>query len=273
VTRGPATPPAAASAVVRSTEQIRRAGNHLAGEASPYLEQHAHNPVDWFPWGAEALALAKQRQVPIFLSIGYATCHWCHVMEKESFEDDATARYLNEHFVSIKIDREQRPDLDGLFIEAVSRLGGPTGWPLTVILTPTLEPIFGGTYFPRVGGRGQPSLREVLAEVLGRWREQGPELGRRGRDLLAHIEGEARARGGEGALVEATLDAALGALEQARDLDEGGFGKRRKFPNAPLLLAELRLTEREAGGSAAKAHVLLTLDKMMRGGHPRCAER
>jgi hypothetical protein len=262
----PSTPPAAPSASARPVALIRREGNHLLGEASPYLEQHAHNPVDWFPWGAEALALAQKRGVPIFLSIGYATCHWCHVMEKESFEDDETARFLNEHFVSIKIDREQRPDLDALFIEAVGRLGGSTGWPLTVILTPALEPVFGGTYFPRVGGRGSPSLMEVLAEVEGKWRAQGPELARRGRDLLAQIESDARARAGSSALADGTLASALTALEGARDPQEGGFGTRRKFPNTPLLLAELRLSGRKQGGAAARAHVVFTLEKMMRGG-------
>ncbi|MEO7327576.1 MAG: thioredoxin domain-containing protein [Minicystis sp.] len=262
----PATLPAAPPPAARPVALIRREGNHLLGQASPYLEQHAHNPVDWYPWGAEALALAVKRSVPIFLSIGYATCHWCHVMERESFEDDETARYLNAHFVSIKVDREQRPDLDALFIEAVGRLGGATGWPLTVILTPELEPIFGGTYFARTGGRGAPSLMEVLAEVLGKWRAQGPELARRGRDLLAQIQGEARARAGSTVLAEGTLDAALTALEGARDPQEGGFGTRRKFPNTPLLLAELRLSTRKAGGAAARAHVAFTLEKMMRGG-------
>ncbi len=262
----PSTPPAAPSSAARPIALIRREGNHLLGQASPYLEQHAHNAVDWFPWGAEALALAVKRDLPIFLSIGYATCHWCHVMEKESFDDDETARFLNERFVSIKVDREQRPDLDALFIEAVGRLGGPTGWPLTVILTPSLEPIFGGTYFPRAGGRGAPSLMEVLAEVEGKWRAQGPELARRGRDLLAQIALEARARNGSSAFAEGTLDAALVAIAGARDPLEGGFGTRRKFPNTPLLLAELRLSSREAGGAAAKAHVSFTLEKMMRGG-------
>src|SRR4051812_47977661 len=166
--------------------------NRLIDSNNPYLLLHAHNPVDWYPWGDEALARAKRENKPIFLSIGYATCHWCHVMEKESFEDDGTARYLNEHFIAIKVDREQRPDLDALFIDAVARLGGNTGWPLTVVLTPDLEPVFGGTYFPRARDRGMPGLLEVLAEVLGKWREQGPDLARRGRDLLAEIQRQAR---------------------------------------------------------------------------------
>src|SRR3954464_15330900 len=177
-------PPAAPSVAPRSVAAIRRDGNHLVGEPSPYLEQHAHNPVDWYPWGEAALARAKLENKPIFLSIGYSTCHWCHVMEKESFEDDETARYLNEHFISIKVDREQRPDLDALFIDAVARLGGNTGWPLTVVLTPDLGPVFGGPYFPRKASRGSPALLDVLGEILGKWREDGSSLARRGRDLL-----------------------------------------------------------------------------------------
>ena len=132
-----ATGPAPAVRIAsRSTDVIRREGNHLVGEASPYLEQHAHNPVDWYAWGDAATTRAKREGKLVFLSIGYSTCHWCHVMERESFEDDETARYLNDHFIAIKVDREQRPDLDALFLAAVARLGGSTGWPLTVVLTP-----------------------------------------------------------------------------------------------------------------------------------------
>jgi uncharacterized protein len=261
-------PPASISAPrtpARPTEVIRRDGNHLVGQPSPYLEQHAHNPVDWYPWSEEALARAKRENKPIFLSIGYATCHWCHVMEKESFEDDETARYLNEHFISIKVDREQRPDLDDLFIEAVSRLGGSAGWPLTVVLTPDLEPVFGGTYFPRVRARGMPALLDVLREVHASWREQGPALARRGRDLLARIDRDARTSGEAGEVSAPLLQGAFARIERARDATEGGFGTSRKFPNTPLLLAELRFFERTRD-AAARAHIELTLEHAMRGG-------
>src|SRR4051812_15997763 len=174
----PVTPPAE-----RSVELIRRDGNHLVGQASPYLEQHAHNPVDWYPWGPEALERARREKRLLFISIGYATCHWCHVMEKETFEDDATARLLNDRFIAIKIDREERPDLDALFVEAVQRMGQSAGWPLNVILTPDLEPVFGGTYFPRVATGGRPGLADVLREVDQRFHDDGPALARRGKDL------------------------------------------------------------------------------------------
>ena len=169
--RGPARLAAEPEESMRATAVIRREGNHLRGEPSPYLLQHAHNPVDWYPWGEEALSRARREGKPIFLSIGYSTCHWCHVMEEESFEDDEVARFLNERFVSIKVDREQRPDLDALYLEAVRRLGGSTGWPLTVFLTPDGVPFFGGTYFPRHGAGRRPGFLDVLREVSRRFRE------------------------------------------------------------------------------------------------------
>ncbi|HTA92368.1 MAG TPA: thioredoxin domain-containing protein, partial [Polyangiaceae bacterium] len=132
----------------RTPELIRREGNHLLGASSAYLQQHAHNPVDWYAWGPEALALAVKLDRPIFLSIGYVSCHWCHVMEKEVFEQDDVARYLNEHFISIKVDREERPDLDAVYMDAVQTMTGSGGWPMTVLLTPSLRPFFGGTYLP-----------------------------------------------------------------------------------------------------------------------------
>src|SRR5207249_172276 len=149
----------------RSLDAIRRDGNHLVGEPSPYLEQHAHNPVDWYPWDDAALARAKRENKPIFLSIGYSTCHWCHVMEKESFEDDETARFLNEHFVSIKVDREERPDVDQIYMTFVQAMSGQGGWPLNVFLTPELKPFYGGTYFPPDARYGRPSFPQVLQNI------------------------------------------------------------------------------------------------------------
>ncbi len=244
---------------------IRREGNHLVGEASPYLEQHAHNPVEWYPWSEAATARARQEGKLVFLSIGYSTCHWCHVMERESFEDDETARYLNDHFIAIKVDREQRPDLDALFLAAVARIGGSTGWPLTVVLTPDLEPVFGGTYFPKASAGGRLGLVEVLREVEKRVVAEGPDLARRGRDVLAKIEAEGRAATGAGEVTPAQIKLAFAGLDRSRDRTYGGFGSRQKFPSSPLLLAELRFVER-TGDAIARAHVVLTLEQMMRGG-------
>src|SRR5437868_11499161 len=149
-----------------------RPENHLAGATSPYLLQHAHNPVDWYPWGDEALRRAKEEDKPILLSIGYAACHWCHVMERESFEDDATAKLMNEHFVSIKVDREERPDLDSIYMDAVQAMTGHGGWPMTVFLTPDGTPFFGGTYFPAEEGRGMISFPRLLGAITQTYKEQ-----------------------------------------------------------------------------------------------------
>ena len=145
--------------------------NHLSGSLSPYLLQHAHNPVDWHPWGDEALAKAKSEQKPIFLSIGYSACHWCHVMERESFENPAVAEVLNAHFVSIKVDREERPDLDDLYMDAVQTLTGRGGWPMSVWLTPDLEPFYGGTYFPPEPRGGMPGFIPLLKRIAHLWQD------------------------------------------------------------------------------------------------------
>jgi uncharacterized protein YyaL (SSP411 family) len=150
--------------------------NRLAGETSPYLQQHAGNPVDWYPWGDEALERARAEDRPILLSIGYAACHWCHVMERESFEDPLTARVMNERFVSIKVDREERPDLDSIYMDAVVALTGSGGWPMTVFLTPSGEPFFGGTYFPPEPRHGLPAFKQVLLGVAEAWDERRDEV-------------------------------------------------------------------------------------------------
>src|SRR6476619_1981099 len=146
--------------------------NHLARETSPYLLQHQNNPVDWFPWGPEALERSKKEQRPIFLSIGYSACHWCHVMEHESFENQRIADYLNQHFVCIKVDREERPDLDQIYMNAVQLMTGRGGWPMSVFLTPELQPFFGGTYWPPTSGRGMPGFDQVLAAVVDAWQNR-----------------------------------------------------------------------------------------------------
>jgi uncharacterized protein YyaL (SSP411 family) len=150
--------------------------NRLIHETSPYLLQHAHNPVDWYPWGPEALRKAKLENKPIFLSIGYAACHWCHVMEHESFEDEQTAGILNEHFVSIKVDREERPDLDSIYMNAVVAMTGQGGWPMSVFLTPEGEPFYGGTYFPSTPRYNMPSFREVLHAIAQSWNQEVTEI-------------------------------------------------------------------------------------------------
>ncbi|MGE0790304.1 MAG: thioredoxin domain-containing protein [Sandaracinaceae bacterium] len=245
----------------RSVTVIRRDGNHLVGEPSPYLAQHSHNPVDWYPFGPEALERARREHKPIFLSIGYSTCHWCHVMEEESFEDDEVAAYLNGNFIAIKVDREQRPDLDALYLRAVGEMGGSTGWPLSVFLTPELVPFFGGTYFPRHGGMGRPGFLDVLRELRRRWDAEGERVGANGRQIFARIREETtRDESMRGAPTPGMVSSAMGSLAGARD-EYGGFGTRQKFPNTPLLLAELR-----SGDAAARAHVVSTLDAMMRGG-------
>jgi uncharacterized protein YyaL (SSP411 family) len=161
--------------------------NRLASENSPYLLQHKENPVDWFPWGDEAFEEARRRDVPILLSIGYAACHWCHVMERESFEDQATAQLMNASFVSIKVDREERPDVDSVYMDAVQAMTGQGGWPMTVFLTPARVPFYGGTYFPPEPRHGMPSFQQLLAAIAETWRTRRDEVEERGSTLVEHI--------------------------------------------------------------------------------------
>ncbi|HZO33973.1 MAG TPA: thioredoxin domain-containing protein, partial [Gaiellaceae bacterium] len=161
--------------------------NRLAQETSPYLLQHAGNPVDWNPWDEEALGRARAESRPILLSVGYAACHWCHVMERESFEDPATAALMNEHFVCIKVDREERPDVDAVYLDAVAALTGSAGWPLTAFLTPDARPFFGGTYYPPEPRHGLPSFRQVLVAVAEAWRDRREDVERSGSELAAHL--------------------------------------------------------------------------------------
>src|SRR5215207_5320423 len=171
--------------------------NRLSGESSPYLRQHARNPVDWYPWGEEALRKARELDRPIFLSIGYSACHWCHVMERESFEDEATAAVLNERFVAIKVDREERPDLDQLYMGAVQAMTGQGGWPMSVFLAPNGRPFFGGTYFADTPRHGMPSFRQVLEGVVTAWTRQRAELEAAGERLVAALV-DSQGAGGPG---------------------------------------------------------------------------
>src|SRR5271166_6386870 len=207
--------------------------NLLAGETSPYLLQHAHNPVHWRPWSAEALAEAKRRDCPILLSIGYAACHWCHVMAHESFENAETARLMNTLFVNIKVDREERPDIDHIYMTALHALGQQGGWPLTMFLEPEGAPMFGGTYWPPEPRWGRPSFRQILDSVDAAWRTRRPAMEERGRSLtrhLAELSAPAPARSLTPDDLTRVGDALLGAVDRVR----GGIGGAPKFPNAPI---------------------------------------
>jgi len=232
--------------------------NRLAQETSPYLLQHAGNPVDWYPWGDEAFARARAEDRPLLLSIGYSACHWCHVMERESFEDEATAREMNEHFVSVKVDREERPDVDAVYMDAIVALTGQGGWPMTVFLTPDGEPFFGGTYFPPEPRHGMPAFRQVLGAVAEAYRDRRDDVAQQAAVLVQALrEGAARAPSRE-PLTAALLEDAVAVLRSQVDAEWGGFGYAPKFPPASVI--ELLLRRGELGLA------LGTLDGMAAGG-------
>jgi uncharacterized protein YyaL (SSP411 family) len=235
--------------------------NRLAGETSPYLLQHAGNPVDWYPWGEEALARARDEDKPILLSIGYAACHWCHVMEHESFENAATAATMNEHFVSIKVDREERPDLDAVYMEAVVALSGQGGWPMTVFLTPGGEPFYGGTYYPPEPRHGLPSFAQVLTAIAAAWRDRRDEVATSAARLVEEVGRSTALRPSNEPLSEALLGEAVRGLRASFEPAHGGWGRAPKFPNAPVLELLLR-----RDGDDARAMVEKTLDAMAAGG-------
>src|SRR3954471_5861686 len=204
--------------------------NHLATETSPYLLQHQNNPVDWYPWGPEALQRSKTEDKPIFLSIGYSACHWCHVMEHESFENEAIARLMNELFVNIKVDREERPDIDAIYMQATQAMTGHGGWPMTVFLTPQGEPFYAGTYFPPEDRHGMPSFRRVLQGVADAWANRQDSVAKTTasmRDLYAASAERTRVTG---ALDEALLARAMESLTQRSEPRFGGFDGAPKFP-------------------------------------------
>jgi uncharacterized protein YyaL (SSP411 family) len=239
--------------------------NRLAGETSPYLLQHSNNPVDWMPWGGDALARAKLLDRPIFLSIGYAACHWCHVMERESFEDEATARLLNDRFVSIKVDREERPDLDAIYMAAVQAMTGGGGWPMSVFLTPDGQPFYGGTYYPDEPRHGLPSFRQVLQGVSEAWTTQRGEVLAAGQRLVAALVEQSRvASGGDVSIDGAFFEAVSAELDARFDARNGSWGAAPKFPQ-PMTL-EYLLRRIAAGDAAPRAVVRFTLDKMADGG-------
>ena len=242
-----------------------RTPNRLIHESSPYLLQHAYNPVDWYPWGEAALALARQSDRPIMLSIGYSACHWCHVMERESFEDDATARLMNSLYVNIKVDREERPDLDSVYMQAVQSLTGHGGWPMTVFLLPDGTPFYGGTYFPPERRHGMPAFRDVLTSVANAYRTQRADVLQSGQQLRAMIEPVNLAPADASGLSLDVLRAAESAYAKTFDEVEGGFGRAPKFPQPANLEALLRIWRRTANPATLQM-ATLTLDRMAHGG-------
>jgi uncharacterized protein len=235
--------------------------NRLAGETSPYLLQHAANPVDWYPWGDAALTRAREEDKPILLSIGYAACHWCHVMEHESFENPATAAVMNEHFVSVKVDREERPDLDAVYMEAVVAMSGHGGWPMTVFLTSTGEPFYGGTYYPPEPRHGLPSFRQVLEAIAEAWRERRDDVARSAEQLVEAVRQSSSLRPSLEPLTDELLSNAARAAGAVFEPAFGGWGRAPKFPNAPMLEFLLR-----RGDQTSLAMVVKTLDEMAAGG-------
>ena len=252
--------------------------NRLADETSPYLLQHAHNPVDWHPWGGPAFEKAGREDKPVFLSIGYSTCHWCHVMERESFESEAVAAVLNAHFISIKVDREERPDVDRIYMTAVQMMTGSGGWPLSVFLTPDLKPFFGGTYFPPEDRFGRPGFMGLLKQIAGLWKDQRPEITRRAAEaadaISLHLDGKPAEP--PGTALQPEPEAAAGALRRrisraaerfvhSYDRKWGGFGSEPKFPPSGALALLMRQYER-TGDAHLLRIVTHTLDRMAYGG-------
>ncbi len=239
--------------------------NRLASESSPYLLQHAGNPVDWYPWGPEAIERAREEQKPIFLSIGYSACHWCHVMEHESFENEAIARLMNEHYVCVKVDREERPDLDQIYMNAVQLMTGRGGWPMSVFLTPELKPFYGGTYWPPTGRSGMPGFDQVLVAVNDAWQNRREQAVQQADALADHLTAVATGPAESKELQHSLVTHAASAMMRTFDHEHGGFGGAPKFPH-PM---DLRLLARAWFRSRDKEtlHVIThTLDKMAAGG-------
>jgi uncharacterized protein len=239
--------------------------NRLATETSPYLLQHAHNPVDWYPWGAEALERAQREDRPIFLSIGYSACHWCHVMERESFENPAIAEQLNRDFVAIKVDREERPDLDEVYMAAVQSMTGSGGWPMSLFLTPELQPFYGGTYFPPEDRHGLPGFPRVLAGVADAFRTRRAEVTSQAAVLARHLREQLALPPGGADPQRLQLDAAVRRLAATFDGRRGGFGGAPKFP-APMTLEFLLRAWHHSGDPESLRMVTVTLDAMANGG-------
>lgn len=241
-----------------------REPNRLVHEKSPYLLQHAHNPVDWYPWGEEAFAKAQRGGKPVFLSIGYSTCHWCHVMERESFEDDEIAGIMNEHFVCIKVDREERPDIDNVYMTAAQAMSGGGGWPLSIFMTPDKKPFFSGTYFPPDDRQGHRGFKSVLLEITKAWESDRSRLEEHGSRVALFLN-QPLARNGDSEIDETVLARAHGAMESTYEPQYGGFSNGNKFPMGHGLSFLLRYYERSGDGTALDM-VTHTLDNMAAGG-------
>ncbi len=239
--------------------------NRLIDETSPYLLQHAHNPVDWYPWGSEALERARAEDKPILLSVGYSACHWCHVMERESFEDEDTAALMNEHFVNIKVDREERPDIDAIYMQAVQAMTQHGGWPMTVFLTPQGEPFYGGTYFPPEPRYGMPSFQQLLSAMSDTWRNRRDDVLTSARELTEHLVTAEQLKAGAGGLNERLLDQAASSIQQRFDPRYGGWGKAPKFP-APQTIDFLLRQYQRKGDETVRQQAEYTLLRMAHGG-------
>jgi uncharacterized protein YyaL (SSP411 family) len=240
--------------------------NRLAGEQSPYLLQHAHNPVDWFPWGTEAFEKAQAESKPIFLSIGYSTCHWCHVMERESFESDKIAEILNREFVPIKVDREERPDVDRIYMTFVQATTGGGGWPMSVFLTPDRQPFFGGTYFPPETRYGHPGFSSVLTQIADAWRSQRDQILESARDMTAELQRRVAVEPGSATSIDQRLlDSGFYVFRRTFDSQMGGFGGAPKFPRPSVFTFLLRYHSRTKNQEALEM-TLLTLREMAKGG-------
>ncbi|MCL4528528.1 MAG: thioredoxin domain-containing protein, partial [Chloroflexi bacterium] len=241
--------------------------NHLINETSPYLLQHAHNPVNWYPWGEEALAKARAENKPIFLSIGYAACHWCHVMAHESFENAETAAYMNEHFVSIKVDREERPDLDSIYMQAATAMTGSGGWPMSVFLTPDLRPFYAGTYFPPVKRHNMPSFRDVLNGLVNAWENEHTELERVGNQLAQHLrQVSMQSASNDTSFTQEDLRRAAAAITEAYDWGHGGWGDAPKFPQPMTIEFLLRRIDYRTFKELKNLPAMHALKSMARGG-------
>ncbi|MFB3776566.1 MAG: thioredoxin domain-containing protein [Bryobacteraceae bacterium] len=239
--------------------------NRLARQKSPYLLQHAHNPVDWFPWGEEAFRKAAEEDKPIFLSVGYAACHWCHVMERESFEDEGIAALLNEHFVPVKVDREERPDVDRVYMLFVQATTGSGGWPMSVWLTPELRPFYGGTYFPPEDRYGRPGLRRVLQHVAQAWKDSRDAIIQQSGSVLEELRTRVEAGQSGGRLDARPLESGYNFFRRTFDREHGGFGPAPKFPQ-PSILRFLIREHARTGNREALDMVLATLGAMAGGG-------
>ena len=261
--------PAGARRSESAATEKREHTNRLAHEKSPYLLQHAHNPVDWYSWGEDAFAKARQENKPIFLSVGYSTCHWCHVMAHESFENEEVAAIMNREFVNIKVDREERPDVDRVHMTFVQATTGGGGWPMSVWLTPDLKPFVGGTYFPPEDRYGQPGFKKVLERVATAWKENHDKIVEQGGQIVAALRESQSVGAGEGKIDAAVLEAAYKQLDRSYDPKEGGFGNAPKFPRPVTVNFLTRFYARDPKGDADKQALemaLFTLRKMAAGG-------